>query len=878
MADPPQSLLDQASASPGNAIASLLAPLVSGGAIMPRGGNLLNDQDVASALPSFLAFGARLAAAGAPTLGPPMTMPGALTSGLDAGYNAARQQQMMPVLQAAAAREAAAQNLDLEQKQFEFDRQRSLWNMTQQFMAPGGDNLQLAPPGATPGGPGGAPGTGGPAPGASAVPGPGDGLPPGAAGSATAIAQLPDVKSLPDSVRVPVIQTAAERGMSLEEAAQWARIIKTESNGVHIDPKTGAPLASAKGAIGAGQVMPATFNEMQQKYGIQGSVGDLMPNLQASANYFHEGVVDNGNLNAATVRYNAGPRGLEAYQQNGTLPAETADFVVKTGAPPPPGATGSYYDPTAGRVIPVRAPAQFAGPGAPAPGQPAGQPGQPTGQPPAPGAPSSGNDPLVVDPLTHSVVPRSIAQAAIAALRGGEVKQPGSGMAAGSAVITEYLQRRAALPQYAPGAPGSQIETRTGQTTDAPIGATVASPLTDDEKRRFVPNAPATTAYVGQRFTTGPFAGQLKGDIQAIPAQVSTVASPLTPDEETQLGPHKLPGVDYIGKRYTTGPNAGQLESVEPLNPRGTNLPFENTMQLNAQVESSTPWKLWSAGAGRYDAVIAALNEGTRPGDRAAIESLAKVFDPNVEVSGSALHASGMYGGVPQLLQEAWGAISGGSSLPDDVRQQIASLATAEMKTRDQAVLEQIQRTRALASAFPGVNAQNVMPLFKPQALTAADVGDEAPAGVKFAQPWQWNPGTHKFVRGNPAGAAQPPAASLPPATAPTPPAATPGAPGAMSPPAAMPGAPGATTPPAATPGAPGATPGAPPGATATPAPNTGPPSLTDALTPEALRAIPVGGGGLARLGDDMQRNPGNYSMADRQLYMNELKRRGHHQ
>jgi hypothetical protein len=725
--------------------------------------------------------------------------------------------------------------------------------MTKQFMTPGGDNFPLAPPGATPGGPGGAPGTGAavPAPGASTVPGPG-GLPPGAAGSATAIAQLPDVKSLPDSVRVPVIQTAAERGMSLEEAAQWARIIKAESNGVHIDPTTNAPLASSKGALGAGQVMPATFNEMAQKYGIKGSVGDLMPNLQASANYFHEGVVDHGgNLNAATVRYNAGPRGLEAYQANGTLPAETADFVVKTGAPPPPGTSGTYYDPTSGRVIPVRAPgAQFAGPGAPAPGQPAGQPGQPAGQPPAPGAPSSGNDPLVVDPLTHSVVPRSIAQAAIAALRGGEVKQPGSGLAAGAAVITDYLQKRAALPQYAPGAPGSQIETRTGETSVAPIAPTVASPLTDDEKKRFVPNALPTTAYVGQRYTSGPMAGQLKGDIQALPAQPApTVASPLTEDEEKQLGPHKLPGVDYVGKRYTAGPLAGQLESVEPLNPRGANLPFENTMQLNAQVEQSTPWKLWSAGAGRYDAVIAALNEGTRPGDRAAIESLAKVFDPNVEVSGSALKASGMYGGVPQLLQEAWGAISGGSSLPDDVRQQIASLATAEMKTRDQAVIEQIQRTRALAGAFPGVNAAHIMPLFKPQALTAAEV-DEAPEGVKFPQPWQWNPTTHKFVRGSPAGAAQPPAASLPPATAPTPPAATPGAP------APTPGAPGATT---------------------TPPANTGPPAKTDALTPAALQAIPEGGGGLARLGEDMQRNQGNYSMNDRQLYMNELKRRGHH-
>jgi hypothetical protein len=792
---PPQSLLDQAAASPGNAVASLLAPLVSGGAVAPRGGNLLSDSDVASAVPSFLAFGARLAAAGAPTLGPPTPLPVALSQGMDAGYNTARQQQMLPVLQQAAAREAAAQDLDLQQKQFEFDRSKSLWDMTKQWMAPGGDNFQLAPPGATPG-PAGAPGAAPPGPGAAVVPGapagPG-GLPAGAAGSATAIAQLPDVKALPDGVRVPVIQTAAERGMSLEEAAQWARIIKAESAGVHIDAATNAPLKSSKGAIGAGQVMPDTFAEMSRKYGIQGSVADLMPNLQASSAYFHEGVVDSGgNLNAATVRYNAGPKGLAAYQADGTLPAETADFVVKSGAPPPPGSTGAYYDQTSGRSVPIRAPL-FAGPGAPGQptGQPAGQPGQPTGQPgqptqpqpPAATGPSSGADPLVIEPLTHAVVPRSIAQAAMAALRGAEIKQSGSGMAAGAAVVTDYLQKRAALPAYVPGAPGVQVETQTGQRTDSPLGATVASPLTDAERQRFVPNALPSTSYVGQRYTSGPYTGQIKGDIQALPlGEAPTVISPLTAEEQAQIDPHRLPGVDYVGKRYTAGPNAGQLASVEPLNPRSANVPFQQSMELNNQVESSNPWKLWTQGGSRYDAVMASLNQGTRAGDKAAVESLAKVFDPNVGVDGPSLKASGQYGGIPQQLQEAWGAIVGGPGLTDDVRQQIGNLATAEIKTRDEAALDQIQRTRALATQL-GVNPANVQPLFKPYALTPADVGGEAPAGVKFQQPWAWDQTSHKFVRGAPGGAS----GGAPPAAAPG------GAPGAPASPGTPP-APGQVT------------------------------------------------------------------------------------
>jgi hypothetical protein len=838
---PPQSLLDQAASSPGSAVASLLAPLVSGGAVAPRGGNLLSDSDIASAVPSFLAFGARLAAAGAPTLGPPTPLPVALTSGMDAGYNAARQQQMLPVLQQAAAREAAAQDLDLQQKQFEFDRSKSLWDMTKQFMSPGGDNFQLAPPGAVPGAaPGATPVV--PTPGASAAPGPG-GLPAGAAGSATAIAQLPDVKALPDTVRVPVIQTAAERGMSLDEAALWARMIKAESGGVHIDQNTGAPLASAKGALGAGQVMPATFNEMAQKYGIKGSIGDLMPNLQASANYFHEGVVDNGgNLNAAAVRYNAGPRGLASYQANGSLPPETADFLSKTAAPPPPGSTGAYYDASSGRSVPIHAPL-FAGPGAP--GQPPAQPGQPPGQPAQPAqpqppatGPSSGADPLVIEPLTHAVVPRSIAQAAMAALRGGEIKQSGSGLAAGAAVVNDYLQKRAALPSYVPGAPGVQTQSQTGQTSEAPLGATISSPLTDAERQRFVPNALPSTAYVGQRYTSGPYAGQIKGDIQALPVgEAPTEISPLTPEENAAIDPHKLPGVDYVGKRYTSGPNAGKLASVEPLNPRGANLPFQQTMELNNQVESSNPWKLWTAGQARYDAVMASLNEGSRAGDRAAVESLAKVFDPNVEVSSDSLKASGTYGGIPQMLQTAWGYLTGSAPLPDDVRQQIASLATAEMKTRDLAALQQVQRTRALAGKI-GVPQENIEPGFSPLAL-GKDEAPGAPPNMTFPQPWQFNPATRKFARAQPQGAtdgAQPPAASQQP--------------------------PGATTPPGATPG----------GATQ---PNAGAP-VTDRLTVPGLQAIPSGAGGLARLGADISANGDKYTPADKQRFLDEVKRRGH--
>ena len=481
----------------------------------------------------------------------------------------------------------------------------------------------------------------------------------------------------------------------------------------------------------------------------------------------------------------------------------------------------------------------------------------------------------------------------MAALRGAEVAKPGTGMAAGAAVVTDYLQKRAALPSYAPGPAGMQTETRTGQTSEAPTGATVSSPLTPDERAKFVPNALPYSAYVGQRYVSGPEAGQLKGDIQSIPlGDVPTVATPPTDAERAAITPHGLPGVDYEANRYAYGPLQGQPKNYTALNPRAANLPFQNMMTLNDQVEASQPWKQWAAGAARYDAVIASLNQGNRAGDRAAIESLAKVFDPNVAVDGPTMTASGQYGGLPQQLQEAWGAVTGGSGLTEDVRQQIANLATAEMKTRDSAVLDQIERTRAQASQ-PGsyVNPASVVPLFRPLALTAEDLGGDAPpAGVQFRQPWQYNPGTGKFARGAAAGgaqAAQPPAASLPPGPAAAAPAASPAAaPAASAVPAASPTALAVPAVPAAAQAAPAASVaaaarlatqlGLPDWQPPAPAPNTAGPAAADALTVNGLQAIPSGGGGLARLGDDMMQNPGRYSGHDRQLYMDELARRGH--
>jgi hypothetical protein len=156
----------------------------------------------------------------------------------------------------------------------------------------------------------------------------------------------------------------------------------------------------------------------------------------------------------------------------------------------------------------------------------------------------------------------------------------------------------------------------------------------------------------------------------------------------------------------------------------------------------------WAQGAQRFDAVLASLNQRTRVGDQAAIESLAKVFDPGAVVTEGKLQMAASYGGVQQQLQNALGKLTGESGLPDNVRQQIVDLATAEMKTRDAAVLGQIDRSRASAKA-KGLNPDNVMPLFQTTALTKADSeARNAAKGVQLAPPVTLQNG--QFVRGEP--------------------------------------------------------------------------------------------------------------------------------
>lgn len=426
------SLLDQMAANPVGGIMSLLSPIVTGGGMAPSQGQVFDPSQQASAVPAFLAFAERMAQAGAPTLGPPTPLPVALTEAMGSGYGAALQSRMLPVLSAAAGREAQAQDLALQQQQFNLNREQALWNLqlpTVQRVYAGASALAGAPgtpaivPGGAPGSPGTTPGT--PVTGTSGQPSP----TPGPPATVAQVSALPDVQKLPPDIQTALTMAITNAGMSLDTAAQYARMIQVESGGQMRD-QNGNIITSPKGAVGVAQVMPGTFADMAKKYNIQGSVNDLVPNLTAGAHYFQDGVAAHG-LRNGVIYYNAGPQGLTGYLQTGQLPDETTAYLAKTGAPGAPGAGNATV-------------------------------------PSAPG--------MVVEPSTGALVPGYVLQNARMQLANINPNDPTAGLRGYQQVISTYLAN-----QRTQIGSGQQVVSGTGQVESAPTPTPRTRMMTDAE-------------------------------------------------------------------------------------------------------------------------------------------------------------------------------------------------------------------------------------------------------------------------------------------------------------------------------------------------------------------------------------------------------------
>lgn len=116
----------------------------------------------------------------------------------------------------------------------------------------------------------------------------------------------------------------AARRFDLPQA--WIRaVIDAESGG-------DANAVSVKGALGLMQLMPDTWAEMRDQYGIQGSVLDPVANIMAGSAYLAE-MRNRFGYPGLFAAYNAGPARYEAHLRNGMpLPAETQAYLLKVDA------------------------------------------------------------------------------------------------------------------------------------------------------------------------------------------------------------------------------------------------------------------------------------------------------------------------------------------------------------------------------------------------------------------------------------------------------------------------------------------------------------------------------------------------------------------
>lgn len=213
-------------------------------------------------------------------------------------------------------------------------------------------------------------------------------------------------------------------------------------------------------------------------------------------------------------------------------------------------------------------------------------------------------------------------------------------------------------------------------------------------------------------------------------------------EAQQRMGPGYRPGSTYI---ETVGPD-GTTRDIQTMviadraglvanEPQAIRI----AVDLGQQLGQDPRIKGWRETESRFDAVLVGLNENTRAGAEAAVESIAKIFDPNAVVRDHKLEMAASYGGMQQRLQEMIGKGIGASGLTTDARRQLASLAWEEMKTRDQAVVAALGEARATAAAA-GLDPKMVLPKIKLLAAQRDDISGDIPDGITFRPPLRETP------------------------------------------------------------------------------------------------------------------------------------------
>ena len=118
----------------------------------------------------------------------------------------------------------------------------------------------------------------------------------------------------------PTIKAAAQK---FGVAEDWIKAVMRVESGGRTLLSEKQPIKSDKGAMGLMQVMPATYRDMQQQYGLGGNPYDPHDNIFAGAAYL-SWLHDKYGYPKMFAAYNAGPGAVETARK---LPNETRAYV-----------------------------------------------------------------------------------------------------------------------------------------------------------------------------------------------------------------------------------------------------------------------------------------------------------------------------------------------------------------------------------------------------------------------------------------------------------------------------------------------------------------------------------------------------------------------
>ena len=125
----------------------------------------------------------------------------------------------------------------------------------------------------------------------------------------------------------PYVHEASER---YDVPERWIREVMRVESGGHTE-LNGQPITSGAGAMGLMQVMPATYDELRQRYSLGDDPYDPHNSILAGAAYIRE-LYDLYGSPGFLAAYNGGPGRLDDYlTRNRPLPAETRRYVAMIG-------------------------------------------------------------------------------------------------------------------------------------------------------------------------------------------------------------------------------------------------------------------------------------------------------------------------------------------------------------------------------------------------------------------------------------------------------------------------------------------------------------------------------------------------------------------